>query len=369
MGKRENWIDGIKVLACALILVGHLLQGLQRTGILVRSGWIFSLPEFDLDLGLFQIVFPGLVLDIGRLLTFFIWFIYLFHVQLFFLCSGYLYERGERAGDFSGWLRNIGYKLVALGVPYFVFSLITWFLKNSFVDLVNIRTGHLWSFLLTSPAIAQYWYLYTLFFLFLFIPNVKNSRILMGMLAGFFILYLISGELVICFVPYSMAQYGFWFILGMVMQRLGFGKLAPKKSMLLTSLVFLILFTGLSSALYSYGYRANFTAWTLLLGTLACLGFCMLFRFIEATGFESRLVKLLVKYTFPVYLLHTIYAASIRTLLIFVGIKRLWIHVVLGLMAGVFGSLFTAWLFEKLVIPEFVFYPWKVIDKIKSRKS
>ena len=86
MDKRENWIDSIKVLACTLILVGHLVQGLQRTGILVRNG------KF----------------------AFFLWFIYLFHVQLFFLCSGYLHEKKDKAGSLRDWLHYIGYKFVAL---------------------------------------------------------------------------------------------------------------------------------------------------------------------------------------------------------------------------------------------------------------
>ena len=345
MGKRETWVDCIKVLACTLILVGHLLQGLKRTGILVLSA------------------------DRTFNYAFFIWFIYLFHVQLFFLCSGYLYERSQKAGSFKGWLSNIGYKLVALGVPYFVFSLITWLLKSSFVDLVNIRTGHLYTFLLASPALAQYWYLYTLFFLFLFIPNVKNPKILAVILVVFSVLYIFSAKFVVCFVPYSMAQYGFWFVLGMTMQSLGFADLAPKKRILLLSLVLIILFTGLACALYSNGYRATFTGWTIFLGTMACLGFCLLFKFIEAAGFTSKAITLLSKYTFPVYLLHTIYAASVRTLLVVLKIRNLELHIILGFLAGTLGSILTAWIFEKLVYPEFVIYPWKVIGKLRHKTS
>jgi fucose 4-O-acetylase-like acetyltransferase len=336
MDKRENWIDSIKVLACTLILVGHLVQGLQRTGILVRNG------KF----------------------AFFLWFIYLFHVQLFFLCSGYLHEKKDKAGSLRDWLHYIGYKLVALGIPYFSFSLITWLLKSRFIDLVNIRTGHLIAFLFTSPALAQYWYLYTLFFLFLFIPNIKNNKILIPLAVGFFGLYLISGRLVFSFALYSMAQYGFWFVLGMLMCNLGFGDLKKSASLIFASLVLIIIFTGTSCALYSYGYRATFTIFTIILGTLACLGLSMLFRYIEACGFYSRFVTLIAKYSFPIYLLHTIYAASVRTLLIFTGVKSVWIHLLLGFTAGTAGSILTAFIFEKMVYPEFIFYPWKVIKRV-----
>ena len=166
-------------------------------------------------------------------LPFFLWFIYLFHVQLFFLCSGYLHEKKDKAGSFRDWLHYIGYKLVALGIPYFSFSLITWLLKSRFIDLVNIRTGHLIAFLFTSPALAQYWYLYTLFFLFLFIPNIKNNKILIPLAVGFFGLYLISGRLVFSFALYSVAQYGFWFVLGMLMCNLGFGDLKNLQALFL----------------------------------------------------------------------------------------------------------------------------------------
>lgn len=336
MDKRENWIDSIKVLACTLILVGHLFQGLQRTGILVRNG------KF----------------------AFFLWFIYLFHVQLFFLCSGYLHEKKDRANSFKDWLHYIGYKLVALGVPYFSFSLITWLLKSRFIDLVNIRTGHLIAFLFTSPALAQYWYLYTLFFLFLFVPNIKNNKILLLVVAGFLALYLVSSRLAFSFALYSMAQYGFWFVLGMLMYNLGFADHGRGQGFLFGSLVLIIVFTGMACALYSYGYRATFTYLTIILGTMACLGLSMLFRYIEASGFVSRLIRAIARYTFPIYLLHTIYAASVRTFLIYAGIKSVKIHLILGFVAGSAGSILTAFIFEKLVYPEFIFYPWKVLKRV-----
>ena len=62
---REKWVDDIKVIACILVVLGHFFQSMTKASIM---------PENDL----------------------YKWFnttIYYFHVPLFFICSGYLYQK------------------------------------------------------------------------------------------------------------------------------------------------------------------------------------------------------------------------------------------------------------------------------------
>ena len=44
-------------------------------------------------------------------------------VQLFFICSGYLYQKNSVVNSISSWKENIVRKLIVIGIPYFVFSL------------------------------------------------------------------------------------------------------------------------------------------------------------------------------------------------------------------------------------------------------
>ena len=62
---RIRWVDYVKVVACILVVLGHFFQSMTKSNIL---------PANDL----YQ------------------WFnttIYYFHVPLFFICSGFLYQK------------------------------------------------------------------------------------------------------------------------------------------------------------------------------------------------------------------------------------------------------------------------------------
>ena len=76
---REKWVDDVKVIACILVVLGHFFQSMTKANIL---------PENDL----YQ------------------WFnttIYYFHVPLFFICSGYLYQKYSKVSDFINWKKNV----------------------------------------------------------------------------------------------------------------------------------------------------------------------------------------------------------------------------------------------------------------------
>lgn len=101
---REKWVDDVKVIACILMVLGHFFQSMTKANIL---------PENDL----------------------YEWFettIYYFHVSLFFICSGYLYQKYSKVNSVGNWCRNVVKKALALGVPYLTFSTATWF------DIVKI---------------------------------------------------------------------------------------------------------------------------------------------------------------------------------------------------------------------------------------
>ena len=140
-------MDNVKVLACILVVLGHFFQSITKANIL---------QENDL----------------------YLWFnqtIYFFHVQLFFICSGYLYQEYSKINSFSTWKNNVLKKILALGVPYFTFSTITWALKSAFSSSVNEQVEGFFHTLFLAP-VGPYWYLYCLFFIFLITPTFINKK-------------------------------------------------------------------------------------------------------------------------------------------------------------------------------------------------
>ena len=145
--QREIWVDRVKVIACILVVLGHFFQSMTKAGIM---------PD-------------------GAVYQWFNQTIYYFHVPLFFICSGYLHQKYSQVNTARSWLRNIGKKALALGVPYFTFSTATWILKTLFSGNVNDQIGGLSDTLLLHPT-SPYWYLYALFFIFLVTPTFSGKR-------------------------------------------------------------------------------------------------------------------------------------------------------------------------------------------------
>lgn len=125
------------------------------------------------------------------------WFnttIYYFHVPLFFICSGFLYQKYSKVNDFKSWKKNMAKKALALGVPYVTFATATWVLKTVFSGSVNDQIGGLGDTLLLHPT-APYWYLYALFFIFLVTPTFSTVKMaLIGLVAAIAVkAYILTG--------------------------------------------------------------------------------------------------------------------------------------------------------------------------------
>ena len=101
--------------------------------------------------------------------------IYYFHVPMFFICSGYLYQKYSKVNSVSSWCKNVAKKALALGVPYATFTIATWVLKKVFSSSVNDQIGGLGDTLFLHPT-APYWYLYALFFIFLVTPTFSSVK-------------------------------------------------------------------------------------------------------------------------------------------------------------------------------------------------
>lgn len=151
---RETWPDAVKIIACIFVVLGHFTQSMVKSGCM----------EADVLYNWFQMT------------------VYTFHVPLFFICSGYLYQRFSRVDSPSSWWLNVRKKALVLGVPYFVFTGITLAMKMLAGDAANSTEAGPLETLFLHPT-APYWFLYTLFFMFLITPTAKTRNGMLGILA------------------------------------------------------------------------------------------------------------------------------------------------------------------------------------------
>lgn len=325
---REKWVDDVKVIACILVVLGHFFQSMTKANIL---------PENDL----------------------YKWFnitIYYFHVPLFFICSGYLYQKYSKVNCVGSWCKNMEKKALALGVPYVTFSTATLMLKKIFSSSINGKAGGFVDTLFFQPT-APYWYLYALFFVFLVTPTFNNITIATVGLTVAVVAKLLSltGGRCSVYAVSTVLSNEIWFVLGMSICVFNV-RIKDKK---LQGVVSGFLFMVLSVVVYMINIHSDAISFTM--GLLACAAVILL-----VAGFEEKLgkvVDLLAKYTMPIFLMHTLFAAPMRSLLLKIGIENAAIHVVLGLSISFIGLIIVAWVMKKTKWLEFFLYPNKFITK------
>lgn len=124
-------------------------------------------------------------------------------------------------------------------------------------------------------------------------------------------------------------------------------------------MIFGLMFVVLSIVVYRAEISSG--AISFAMGLLACVAVILM-----VAGFEEKLgrgMDFLAKYTMPIFLMHTLFAAPMRSVLLKVGIENAVIHVVLGLGISFAGPIIAAWIMKKTKWLEFFLYPNKFIRK------
>ena len=249
---REKWVDDVKVIACILVVLGHFFQSMTKANIL---------PENDL----------------------YKWFnttIYYFHVPLFFICSGYLYQKYSRVNSVGSWIGNCN--------------------------------------------------------------SCKRPDFDWGGYCVYAVSTVLSNEI--------------WFVLGMSI--CAFNVQLKGKTVQGTASGLLFIF--LSVAVYRGTIQSN--AISFMMGMLACVTVVILSASCERKF--GRLMDFVAKYTMPIFLMHTLFAAPVRSILMKVGTENAAVHVVLGLGISFAGPIIAAWIMKKTKWLEFFLYP---IARLKNK--
>lgn len=341
--ERLLWVDYLKAFACLAVVTFHVIYGLQNAGLPTHS-YTNALKEFC-DM---------------------------FQIPLFMMASGFLYAR---AGRIKGsYFKFEAGKLINLGIPYLVFSYVYIAINTVFASSVNFSYDLRTILRVPIEPVAQYWFLFALILIFLFIVAIekviKNEYVLFGIMLIWKILIInmfLLGDKVLN-IDYYIAGYGVFFYLGVLYARRhdDFEFLRNKKVVITLVAVYLVLFAA-------YLVRPQMSTRVLdmvklFLNLLAITSFTLLFEMFWKR-FECGFLKLISKYSFQIYLLHTMATAALRIVLVKLGIYNDIIHFVLGMIVGLTASIIAAVICEKTVVLNILFFPKSTYKKLKKMKE
>lgn len=147
-----------------------------------------------------------------------------------------------------------------------------------------------------------------------------------------------------------------WFVLGMSICAFN----VQLKYKWVQGTVYGLLFIVLSVVVYMMEIRGSVISFAM--GLLACIAVILM-----VMGGERKFGKgmdFLAKYTMSIFLMHTLFAASLRSILMKGGIENAGIHVMLGLGSSFVGPIIAACIMKKTKWLEFFLYPNKFIRKV-----
>ena len=342
--KRESWIDYTKLFACLLIVIGHLLQGLNKANITWNENFYYYIDKF----------------------------IYIFHMPLFMCLSGYLYIKYTEINNKKDYVEFIKKKLLNLGIPYVIFYLAYVAINMFFSKSVNSQKGIQDILNILTNPIAPFWFLYVLFFIFLFIPIIEykaknKTKILIPIFIIFHIFSIFFS--VHIYAINNFMYYIFYFYIGILFINNRLDKINSKKIVINIILFFIF------SIFYCYIYSKEIFKYKIMdlikfpLSTYGVFVSIIVFKKFYKKLENNRVCKYISKYTFPIYLMHTTFSAGIRIALLKIGINNFYIQFLFGIIFGVIGPIIVAKLLEKSKYGNIILYPVSTIDKLKKYKK
>lgn len=322
---RIRWIDAGKGFAILLVVFGHVLLGLVRSGTYVK---------YNNDM--------RYVLEL----------IYAFHMPVFFALSGYFFKALNNIKDFK---ELISKKLLALGVPYVSFSIIMFILQQIGGGDVKNQTSVEQLINIYKTPIGYLWFLYILFFIYLYIGAltiyIKNEKLLISILIFGYIIAAIAN-----FPIYFLQMTLIWAPLFYVGNVLKHRKFKINLYTWIAAVIYLVhvpIFRMFHPRL-DYVSQYNPGLW----GVFSFLGIYLGFLFIPLiSGRLLNILEKIGKKTIVIYLVHAPVASVIRIVLFKLGMTNIMMQIIVGTIGALSISLVVALLTTRSRLVRFIFYP------------
>jgi fucose 4-O-acetylase-like acetyltransferase len=308
---RLLWLDVAKGLGIVLVVYGHVMRGLIAGGI-AGVPWV-KVADF---------------------------FLYLFHMPLFFLLAGLTAGGSLRKGG-GTFVKD---KLWTIAYPYFLWSLIQGGIQIALGGAINdpLTPVELPMFVLFDP-IGQFWFLYALFFCHLGLLLLHRQRAALLVLAALSSVVALTLPDPDDILRRTLLHFGFYAAGVLISARV---LRAPSQPSITFTLLLWTLF-------FAAGYAASLvtdipmSAAGLPASVLGIAGIIAVAK--RMSGPLAKFFGWLGRMSMTIYILHILAGAGTRIVLLKLGIEGpLALHVALGVIVGVGGSVIAHLLFRRL---------------------
>lgn len=337
--KRIAWLDFAKGVTIFLVVIVHVVEGVYKTGQFPAQQNIST----NIMGVLFTVVMP-----------------------VFFALSGYVYTPPQNGRQY---IIGIGKKLVNLGVPYVIFSVLYVCLQHGSQAVHHLNSWQDLAHIYALP-IGYLWYLYVLFFVYGVVgllTLLRLSRLIQGIIYSLFLWLAVTHTTAL---PYALTGVLMWtssFYIGYVFKQ----RPTWLTHWLTVSLSGLLFVGGLAWQMHQ-GHDWFTTDMMTTTDVWAKLASVPLFLFLyqkNRGGLVSRYFTTYGRYSLIIYLVHAPMASIGRVLLLKLGINHYALLLVL-LVAFAWGtSLMVIYGTRKWPLLNAVFNPVAYIRQIASPKQ
>ena len=313
---RTLWVDYTKAIGIMLVVYGHVSRGLYKA-------------QIPMNESLFKLIDS---------------IIYSFHMPLFFFLSGLFFYNSLRK---RGFKRLIANKLDSIFYLYIIWALLQGGLTLIFHQLANNPVTLEGVISLFWKPRAQFWFLYSLFFVTIIATLIyakldQKYALVVFLLTSFIVIFNMQSYGI---TPLIFAlPYLCFFMFGIYFNQIeSFFTNNKYKLLFPVALLFIgvqwLMLTRLNLVLDQWLSTIKLvgTLITILFTVNACM--CLADSNYLAEK-PSKLLSLIGTSSMVIYLLHVITGSGTRIVLQhFLGISNLYVHLVLGCVAGIFGSI------------------------------
>ncbi len=304
--ERVAWVDCAKGIGIILVVVGHVLRGLNKTSAAV----------------------PGCAAIDS--------WIYAFHMPLFFFLSGLFLERSTSqplGGFISARVRRIIW-------PYVVWSLLQETFRHISRNPDALAFRDFWT--IVYRPVMQFWFLYVLFFLLIFYGLWRKVGRGWWSFAILALLLNLSMDFGVNYGPWGVL-YQMWMNIpylafGVVFSESGGMRLAGNMRSVRLGALIVAGYLVVAAAVRLAGWPLDFLA--VPVASTGIAASC------AAAIVASRLNRLWISWievlgsrSLEIFVAHTIFASVLRQGLLAAGVLNSWVHLGLGTLVGLAGPI------------------------------
>lgn len=338
---RIEWIDFGKGLTVLMVVFGHVVLGL------------FESKRFE---------------DNNQWLLFVTQIFYLFHIPVFYALSGFFFKPVANLKTFATFVKQ---KTIILGIPYLFYSIIQFGLQKlggatvrnaaSFWDLLNIY----------QTPLGVSWYLYVLWWIYLVVAFlsiwIKSYHQLFFISVAAYLLSIFAPTNI--YIVQKIFLWTFFFLLGSWLRHSGVGTFLTKRWKLISCVTLVIItvfliYWQLSAPTFYISYdRPGLNGFIFPVSVILAMASYPILS--DKLNRVSDYFRNIGKDSLVIYLLHAPIVSVTRIALLKLGVSNIFIHILMGLLLGWFGSIVILYLSKKIPYADFVFYPMKYLRKAK----